>query len=246
MTNQNIDVIRAFHPEATIGGILKNGMFGATSDTDRFVMKKLSDGTVRFISDDSKQVLLAGVQTITDVKIFDASPLINGANYLYFDRNDGFGAKIYRAAGLWDFNLEGGGSFAFRTATGNMYFLGTDTSTATAYIAGLRFHIRAGSLEFGTSAGDSGQIEMQGSSLRINNNETGAGSDLLLYTVNGDIEFLTNTNTRARLTTSVFELLLGTNLKLATAKNATGDVPVDGYIEIQDSSGSTVKLATVA
>lgn len=72
MANELKDVIRLFSSEAGLGAIMKNGMFAATSDTDKIMVKKLSDGTTRLWSDDSKQVLLADTKPITAAKTFVA------------------------------------------------------------------------------------------------------------------------------------------------------------------------------
>lgn len=66
MTNQNIDDIRVFDTEANLiaGARIRPGMLSFATDTHRMIRKKLSDSTFTYWSDDSKQVLLDGAQTI--------------------------------------------------------------------------------------------------------------------------------------------------------------------------------------
>ena len=82
MADENKDVIRVWVNEANLATTLKSGMFGAAEDTFRFSAKRESDGAIRYWSDDTKQVLLAGAQTITDVKTHNANLEISGLNKL--------------------------------------------------------------------------------------------------------------------------------------------------------------------
>ncbi len=79
MANVFQDVIRFFDSEAAIIAKMKNGMFGATDDTNKIVVKKKSDGTGRFWSDDSKQALLAVANTFTAANTFNALTTFNGS-----------------------------------------------------------------------------------------------------------------------------------------------------------------------
>ena len=49
MGNDNIDVIRAWDTKADIGTTLRNGMFGATTDTDELAIKRKSDGQMFYL-----------------------------------------------------------------------------------------------------------------------------------------------------------------------------------------------------
>ena len=77
MTNINADVIRVWDTESNLPIILRAGMLGATTDTDKLVAKRLSDSSIYKWSDDTKQLLLAGAQTVTGVKTFSSGPVVN-------------------------------------------------------------------------------------------------------------------------------------------------------------------------
>ena len=43
-----------------------------------------------------------------------------------------------------------------------------------------------------------------------------------------------------------FEMQAGYNIRLGHAKTATGDVSINGYLILEDSTGTEIKVATVA
>lgn len=94
MANENIDVIMKFGPEAVVAAALRAGMKGVATDTNRFIIKKLSDSSIRYWSDDSLQCLLAGTQTITGNKTSIGTWALNGITT--------FGAKAKFAAAIVD------------------------------------------------------------------------------------------------------------------------------------------------
>lgn len=69
MANTNQDVIRVSSTEAGATA-LRPGMIGLTTDTDKISYKKFSDSSLRYISDDTKQGLLATAQSFTGAKTF--------------------------------------------------------------------------------------------------------------------------------------------------------------------------------
>ena len=73
MANENKDVIRVAALEAAMAATLRSGMLGLASDTNRLISKKLSDASIRYWSDDTKQMLLAGTQTVTGAKTFTSA-----------------------------------------------------------------------------------------------------------------------------------------------------------------------------
>lgn len=70
------DLQRYFPLEAN-ANTLRAGMFGAASDTKRFIVRNLADSSLRYWSDDSKQLLLDSPQTVLAAKTFTVGPLIN-------------------------------------------------------------------------------------------------------------------------------------------------------------------------
>lgn len=77
MSDQEKDVIRVADAEASIGTTLRPGMLGVTSDTNKIASKKLSDSSMRFHSDDSKQVLIEGAQNVNGPKTFKAETIFD-------------------------------------------------------------------------------------------------------------------------------------------------------------------------
>jgi hypothetical protein len=78
MANENKDVIRVFELEADLTSVLRAGMLGFATDTHRMARKKLSDSSMAYWSDDTKQMLLAGAQTITGNKTYSGTNIYNG------------------------------------------------------------------------------------------------------------------------------------------------------------------------
>ena len=78
MAVENKDVIRVFDTPANLAANLKNKMFGFDSTGIRFAAKDAS-GTMRYVSHDSLQCLLAGTQTITGIKTFSANTFFTGS-----------------------------------------------------------------------------------------------------------------------------------------------------------------------
>lgn len=71
MVNENKDIIRVQATEAQLLGTkLRAGMIGFATDTDRMIYRRLDNSVKKGWSDDSKQCLLAGSQTITGKKVF--------------------------------------------------------------------------------------------------------------------------------------------------------------------------------
>ena len=82
MANENIDVIRVQGLEADLlGSTLRDGQLGFASDTDRMIYRRLDDSVKKGWSDDSKQCLLAGNQTLTGVKSFAAQTNFSALAY---------------------------------------------------------------------------------------------------------------------------------------------------------------------
>lgn len=79
MANENKDIIRVHTTAALMSSTLIAGQWGMTTDTNQLSSKKLSDSSMRFFSDDSKQMLLASAQTVTGSKTFSATSIFNAA-----------------------------------------------------------------------------------------------------------------------------------------------------------------------
>ena len=73
MANENKDVIRVQDTEVNLSSLLRAGMIGFASDSDKMAYKRLDNSTMKYWSDDSKQCLLAGTQTITGAKNFSGT-----------------------------------------------------------------------------------------------------------------------------------------------------------------------------
>lgn len=79
--NENIDVIRVQGLAADLPTTLRKGMIGFASDDDRMAYRRLDTGAMKYWSDDSKQCLLAGSQTVTGSKTFSAQQNFEGRIY---------------------------------------------------------------------------------------------------------------------------------------------------------------------
>jgi len=77
--NTNIDVIRVQATEAALSSTLRAGMLGFASDTDRMGYKRLDNSVMKYWSEDTKQCLLAGNQTITGNKTYSGTSNFTGA-----------------------------------------------------------------------------------------------------------------------------------------------------------------------
>ena len=78
--NENADVIRLYDTEANLiaGSKMRPGMIAMATDTNRIVRKRLSDSAFHYWSDDTKQLLLAGAQTVTGNKTWSGTNTYNG------------------------------------------------------------------------------------------------------------------------------------------------------------------------
>jgi hypothetical protein len=79
MTNENKDVIRVQVNEALLSSTLRAGMLGFATDTNRMAYKRLSDSGMKYWSDDSLQMLLAGAQTVTGNKTYSGTSQFNNS-----------------------------------------------------------------------------------------------------------------------------------------------------------------------
>lgn len=111
-----VDIIHVADVEANFTGArIKSGMFAMTSDTNKFVTKKLADGSYRFHSDDTKQVLLAGAQNITGTKTFQADQIIDSTSNLFFNNITTGGRLNHNGTDFIIKNLEDEGEIIFET-----------------------------------------------------------------------------------------------------------------------------------
>lgn len=105
MGNENKDVIRLFDTEANLisGSTMRPGMLSHATDTNRIVRKRLSDSAFHYWSDDSKQMLLAGAQTVTGNKTYSGTSAFSGAatfsNLLTANNELILGARLDLGAG---------------------------------------------------------------------------------------------------------------------------------------------------
>lgn len=96
------------------------------------------------------------------------------------------------------------------------------------------------------SVADGGSIEHDATDLIIKNNENVGGNGIVFQTVTGNIIFKPGGITLLTIEDSTVALSSGIPLKLGNAKVGSGDVAINGSVTIKDSTGATIKLATVA
>jgi len=149
MANKFEDVLRTHKTPANLSADLKDLMFGYDITNDRFA-SKIAGGTMKWVSDDTQQVLIAGTQTITGLKTFSLNVIMTAAKLLTLDQVGGLRLK---------------------TASIN-----TISDNDALYTAAKLLGIFGGDLE----VLDHGQLEVGANVNFISNGSFGSGSDWTL------------------------------------------------------------------
>ena len=92
MANENKDVLRVHDTPANLFANLKDLMFGYDTTNNRWA-SKLSGGSMKYVSDDTQQVLIAGTQTITGLKTFTQNVIMTADKLLTLDQVGGLKLK---------------------------------------------------------------------------------------------------------------------------------------------------------